>query len=47
MKSIYECFTRHNDFTRHNLSCEKLRAACEAFEGRLKAVVKNKGGKIG
>ena len=28
------------------ISQEKLRAALEAFEGRLKAVVKNKGGKI-
>ena len=28
------------------ISQEKLRAAREAFEGRLKAVVKNKGGKI-
>ena len=25
---------------------KKLRAACEAFDGRLKAVVENKGGKI-
>ena len=37
------CLTREMTIDRNTIFQEKLRAACEAFEGRLKAVFKNKG----